>query len=102
VNSTTTEIIKQQSWSDIDYTLFHYRDSDKKEVDLIVELSNGKIIAIEIKSSSSFSKSDFNNLRTLKEMSADRFHTGVLLYTGTEVQPFGENLFAAPISSIWM
>ena len=97
-----TEIIKQQSWSDTDYTLFHYRDSDKKEVDLVIELYNGKIIALEIKASSSFSKSDFNNLKTLRDISTDRFHAGILLYTGTEVQPFGENLFAAPISSIWL
>jgi len=95
------EINKQRSWSDSDYTLFHYRDRDSKEVDLVLELDGGKIIAIEIKASSSFSQRDFMGLKTLRSMLDSRFHCGIVLYTGTEVQPFGDRLFAAPISSIW-
>lgn len=96
-----TEVNKQQSWSDSDYTLFHYRDCDNKEVDLVLELDSGKIIAIEVKAASSFSRNDFAGLKTLRNMLGKRFHCGVVLYTGTEVQPFGDRLFAAPISSIW-
>lgn len=96
-----TEIIKQKSWSDTDFSLLHYRDTDNKEVDLVVEVDGGKIIAIEIKAASSFSRADFAGMKTLRDMLGDRFHCGVLLHTGTEVQPFGERLFVAPISSIW-
>jgi len=95
------EIIKQQSWSDTDYTLFHYRDCDHKEVDLVLELGDGRIIAIEIKAASSFSKSDFTGLKTLRDLAGKRFYCGIVLYTGSEVQPFGEKLYAAPISAIW-
>jgi hypothetical protein len=95
------EINKQQSWSDFDYTLFHYRDCDNKEVDLVLELDGGDIIAIEIKAAGSFTKSDFAGLKTLRSLQDKRFRCGVLLYTGTEVQPFGDRLYAAPISTIW-
>ena len=95
------ELIKQQTWSDVDYSLFHYRDCDNKEADLIIELSNGKIIAIEIKAASAFKKSDFLGMKTLRNLLDNRFHCGIVLYTGTEVLPFGEKLYAAPISSIW-
>jgi len=50
-----SEIHKQQTWSETDYSLYHYRDSDNKEADLVLELSDGKIIAIEIKTAGSFS-----------------------------------------------
>jgi len=96
-----TEINKQRSWSELDYTLFHYRDSDKKEIDLVLELAGGKIIAIEIKAASSFSHKDFAGMKLLRDTLGKRFHVGIVLYTGTQVQPFGEKLYAAPVSSIW-
>ena len=95
------EINKQCSWSDSGYSLLHYRDRDNKEVDLVLELDGGRIIAIEIKSSSSFSNKDFVGLKTLRNILGDRFYCGIVLYMGMEVQPFGDKLFAAPISSIW-
>ena len=96
-----SEINKQRTWSELDFTSFYYRDCDKKEVDLVLELADGKIIAIEIKASSSFSTKDFAGLKMLREILGVRFHCGILLHTGTQALPFGERLFATPISSIW-
>ena len=95
------EIIKQQSWSETDFTAFHFRDKDGKEVDLVLELRGGDVIAIEIKAASSISRKDFTGMKALKDALGARFHCGLLLYTGTEVQPFGEKLYCAPISSVW-
>jgi len=95
------EINKQQAWSEIDYSLFHFRDFDEKEVDLVLETSGGDIIAIEVKASSSFSPKDFTGMKKLKELLGKRFYCGIVLYTGTEVHPFGDRLFAAPVSVIW-
>jgi len=95
------EFKKQQSWSEEIYKMHHFRDIDGKEVDIILELINGKIIAIEIKASSSFTKTDFSGMKILREVLGERFHCGILLYTGFEVQPFGDRLYAAPVNSIW-
>jgi len=95
------EIMKQQTWSDIGFTTHHYRDKDGKEVDLVLELRGGKVIAIEIKAASSFSRKDFAGMKALRDMLGDRFQCGVLLYTGNEVHPFGDRLYCAPASSIW-
>ena len=95
------EVIKQQSWSKIDFTVFHYRDKDNREADLIIEISGGKVIALEVKAASSFTSKDFAGLKVLRNILGDRFHCGILLYTGTDVQPFGDKLFVAPVSSIW-
>ena len=95
------EIMKQQAWSKIGFNIYHYRDKDGKEVDLVLELRGGEVIAIEVKAASSFSRKDFAGMKALRDMLGDRFHCGVLLYTGTEVQPFGDRLYCAPVSSIW-
>ncbi|MCL1983741.1 MAG: ATP-binding protein [Clostridiales bacterium] len=96
-----TEIGKQQAWSSYDYSLFHYRDTDNKEVDLVLELADGRVVAVEIKASSSFSPKDFAGLKAIRNALGSRFHCGIVLYTGTDVHPFGDRLFAAPISTIW-
>jgi predicted AAA+ superfamily ATPase len=95
------EILKQQVWSDCEYSLFHFRDFDEKEIDLLIELSDGRIIAIEIKSASSISRKDFTGMKMLRDTLGKRFHCGIVLYTGTETLPFGDKLFASPISVIW-
>jgi len=95
------EILKQQTWSKIGFDAYHYRDKDEKEVDLVLELGSGEVIAIEIKAASSVSGKDFAGMKMLRDMLGNRFHCGVLLYTGTEALPFGDRLYCAPVSSIW-
>ena len=43
------EIKKQQSWSDIGFTAYHYRDRDGKEVDLVLELLGEKLLPYRLK-----------------------------------------------------
>ena len=95
------EILKQQTWSDTSFTPYHFRDKDGKEVDLILELRTGEIIAIEVKAASSFTKKDFAGMQLLREMLGGKFLCGILLYTGTEILPIGDKLFCAPASAIW-
>jgi hypothetical protein len=37
----------------------------------------------------------------MRDAIADKFMTGIALYTGNEVLPFGDRLLAAPLSSLW-
>ncbi|MCL2110806.1 MAG: ATP-binding protein [Clostridiales bacterium] len=95
------EINKQRSWSETDYSLHHYRDRDNKEVDIVLELDDGRLIAIEVKAASSFSRKDFSGMKAFRDVAGSRFYCGILLYTGMEAQPFGDKMFAAPVSAIW-
>jgi uncharacterized protein len=54
-----------------------------------------------VKASSSVSGADLQNLRHLRAKADERFHLGVLLYTGDQVLPMGDRLTAAPIDSLW-
>jgi hypothetical protein len=37
----------------------------------------------------------------MRDTIADKFITGIALYAGNDVLPFGDRLIAAPISSLW-
>jgi predicted AAA+ superfamily ATPase len=83
------------------FKLFHFRTSDDKEVDFVVERADGKLIGIEVKYASTVTKSDFNGLKVLKEVAGDDFVRGVVLYQGDEILPFGDKLYAIPLSCLW-
>jgi len=96
-----SEVMKQTAWSDESYTLHHYRDKDQDEVDIIVEDERGALVGIEIKASATVHVSDFKGMRKLLDICGNELKLGLVLYDGTKIVPFGERLFAAPISCLW-
>jgi predicted AAA+ superfamily ATPase len=95
------ELLKQQTWSDIDYTLFHYRDKDQREVDIIIELFDGRLIGLEIKATQTVLRKHFGGLRFLRDVLGERFIGGFVLYTGQESLSFGDRLIALPLCELW-
>lgn len=81
--------------------LFHFRTLPGQEVDLLLERADGCIVGMEVKASASIQAKDFKGLHGLSEMVGDRFHRGVVFYTGREVLPFGTGMWAIPISTLW-
>lgn len=100
-NFVATELTKLISFSDISLRLFHFRTSNNKEVDFILERSDGKLAAIEVKSSSLVKESDFEGIKVFQELSHKDFICGVILYNGQHIVPFGKNLFAVPFYHLW-
>ncbi|MCX8566392.1 MAG: hypothetical protein ON057_001119 [Glomeribacter sp. 1016415] len=96
-----SEVMKQITWSDEAYTLHHYRDKEQSEVDLVVENEIGAVLGIEIKASASIHADDFKGLRKLAQICQDEFKLGIVFYNGENIIPFGDRLFAAPISCLW-
>jgi hypothetical protein len=60
-----------------------------------------KTVGLEVKAGATVAAADFNGLRKLAEAAGQRFTLGLVLYDGDAVVPFGPNLFAVPISSLW-
>ncbi|WP_208599794.1 hypothetical protein [Desulfomicrobium norvegicum] len=44
---------------------------------------------------------DFKGLRKLQQAVENRFVAGVVMYDGEAVVPFGNQLYAVPISGLW-
>jgi hypothetical protein len=74
---------------------------DGNEVDFVVENDNGKSIAIEVKMSSTLNEKDFKNLGECRDTIGEGFVKGVVLYTGEDILPFGDKLWAVPINVLW-
>ena len=96
-----SELFKQQTWSAIEYSLYHYRDKDQREVDIVVELRDGRVIALEVKATKTVIGKHFNGLRHLRNILNERLVGGIVFYTGKERLSFGDRLLAAPLSELW-
>jgi predicted AAA+ superfamily ATPase len=95
-----SEVMKQASWLDETCTLLHYRDKDQDEVDIVVESESGAIVGLEIKAGATVNAGDFCGLRKLSEAYRRNFKLGLVLYDSENTVPFGDNMFAAPISCV--
>ncbi|MBE0528876.1 MAG: ATP-binding protein, partial [Thermoleophilia bacterium] len=71
------------------------------EVDLVLEHPDGRIVALEVKATSTPRTSDLSGLRFLADRLGERFHFGVLLTAAPEATPFGPRMAALPASAIW-
>lgn len=100
-NFIAMELRKQIGWSEPRAKLFHFRTSAGEEVDILIELADGRVIGIETKATSSVSSQDFRGLRYLQGLLGQRFLRGIILYLGTESLAFGDSLFAMPASALW-
>lgn len=100
-NFVASELLKLLSFSDIQAELRYFRTDNGKEVDFILERTNGSLAGIEVKTSGRVDLNDFKGLEKLRGFAKDDFVCGVVLYAGDKVISFGRNLFAVPLSSLW-
>lgn len=100
-NICTSELLKLASWSGERLEFCHFRDRYDNEVDIVMEDANGHLVGIEVKSAATVTGADFSGLRKLAEACGKRFKIGLVLYDHDVVVPFGERLFAAPLSTLW-
>ena len=100
-NFVTMEVLKDIGSSESNPTLYHWHTANREEVDLLLELLDGRLVGIEVKASGTVGAGDFKGLRALEAMAAERFVRGVILYTGERAVQFGGKLFAVPISALW-
>jgi len=80
------ELHKQQGWSTTPFTLFHFRDLDGLEVDIIIELADGRLLALEVKTSTSITEKSWTNRIRFKDRFPDRNITGACLHAGTQTE----------------
>jgi len=86
------ELRKQSTWSSVQPEIFYWRTASGQEVDLVLEDRSGRLVGIEVKASSTLSSNDVRGLQALASAAGRKWVRGVVLYTGTEVIPFANNL----------
>ncbi len=100
-NFVAMELIKQMSYAPVPFHLYHLRTSKGREVDFIIEDSQGRLLGVEVKASATVDANDFRHLRALSEWAGARWAGGVVLYLGETQVPFGDRLWAVPIANLW-
>lgn len=82
--------------------LFHLRDTNgRHEVDVIVELADGRVMGIEVKADAAPVPADARHLRWLRDTLGARFISGVVLHSGPRPFRFEDGIFAIPICAFW-
>lgn len=100
-NFVVSELKKQITWSKTIPQIYHFRTTSGEKVDVVLENRSGNIVGIEVKNSERVTQEDFKWLKYLQEKTKNKFLKGIVLYTGSQTLPFGENLYALPINSLW-
>lgn len=95
------ELARQCDWAESPASLFHYRDKQQREVDIVLELGSGEIAGVEIKTAASVRAKDFAGLHHLRDKLGAQFKMGVVLYTGKRTLGFGDRLAAVPLCGLW-
>lgn len=95
------ELRRQASWRPEPLGLFHFRDRDDFEVDIVLEQGHAAVAGVEVKAAASVTGADFRGLRKLKDTAGKRFAAGVVLYDDEASASFGDGLFAVPIRALW-
>jgi len=94
------ECCKHAQWALNDVSIYHFRDKNQHEVDIVLEQTNGQLVGVEIKASASVEIKDFKGLIKLAEFSGERFSHGVIFYSGNDILPFHQKdkkFYAIPI-----
>lgn len=100
-NFVVMELMKQKTWSNNQPDMYHFRTHAGKEVDVVLEGKNQKIVGIEVKAAASVNADDFSGLEQLAKIAVEKFASGIVLYLGAQTISFGKNLFAVPLQALW-
>jgi len=102
-NFVYCELLKHATWSTEEVRFFHFRDTARHELDLVLERSDGKVIGIEVKASMTVKQEDFSGISSFADYAKGRFLHGILFYSGDKVLPFrigDATCHAVPISAL--
>ena len=83
-----------------DYEISHYRDSEKREIDFIIERNDGATAAVEVNAGSSIGRGDFKHINWFAGKFKPSRFIGIVLYTGSDVLGFGDHLYAVPCANL--
>lgn len=100
-NYVATELVKLLTFSDVKAQLMHFRTSDGKEVNFVLERPDGSLLAVAVRKSESVDIQDFKGIQVLSALAGKDFIGGIVLYSGREAVPFGKNLWAVPFHILW-
>jgi predicted AAA+ superfamily ATPase len=97
----TAELRRQQGWTACPFDLYHFRDREGREVDIVLEFFDGKAFLIEVKSSQTHRPQFTQTIRYLQERLPGQIIGGAVLQPVAEAFGHGRGVWSLPISALW-
>lgn len=96
------ELLRTLPFLDWNIRAFHWRVSNYREIDMILE-RDGSLVGIEIKASTYVHSKVIDHLRwfATEGPGRNRQFTGLIIYLGNKIVPLGDKIFAVPVSALW-
>jgi predicted AAA+ superfamily ATPase len=83
-------------------TIHHLRlEHGRREADIVLEATDGRVVAIEVKATSAPTRSMAGHLAWLRDALGARFVQGVLLHTGPRPFRLDDRIMALPMCALW-
>lgn len=80
--------------------LYHLRQFDDREVDIVLERADRRLVAIEVKATSTPSSRDAKDLRWLRDQWGERVVAAIVAHTGPAAFDLGDGVVACPIGTL--
>jgi len=96
------EIDKILPYQGLEWRLWHWRNQDGREVDILAE-NDRSLVAIEVKAAVTLNSGDLKNLRWFRSdgPGKGRDVTGIIFHLGDQPLSFGDAIFGLPLSMFW-
>ena len=95
------ELRRQITWADTLARLYHYRESQGAEIDILVEAADGRVSGVEVKAAFDVDEHDARHLADMRDRLGERFVNGVVVHLGDRPASLGDRLTAVPLSAVW-
>lgn len=96
-----SELRRQAVWAQRPYTLHHFRDRDGREVDIVAERPDGRIVGIEVKATATPRTAHLSGLRHLRSLAGDRWAGGALVTLTRDTRAWEGNIWTVPLDALW-
>ncbi len=96
------ELVRCLPFQDIESNLYHWRNRDRREIDVIVD-ADSRLACIDVKATATVKSEDFRHIKWFASNGPGRTRviTGIIFYLGDQSLSFGDNCFALPLSMMW-
>ena len=96
-----SELLKQHGFMGLRGDVECYRDEAGKEIDFVVTLADGSILAIEVKTSYRLRRRDFAAIIKFAKSRGRRFRFGIVLFPGKHAVPWDDEENPALDGKLW-
>lgn len=82
--------------------IYHLRsEQGRHEVDILIELPNDQVIAIEVKAEAAPHSKSARHLKWLRDQIGEKFLGGIVFHTGPQIFELDRDIMAIPICALW-